>query len=346
MVQVNAPQRRLALWRHLGIALLGSAVVTGGCRTAGTSTESSARPVYVGVDDTVHVVTFGDSNTDFGWSGTSPIFRARSYISDSPPRPEATDTSSQFTVAGKIERRWRAASAIPIRVVNHGISGTTTGGGGGLHDRNRGGAPNMRTVVGGFTRFDGEVLGLGYPWSGGEPVNKNFPTGPIRRVNAFTPGPLDFAYVSMGTNDLANDGIPPTETIANLTWMVNRWISAGHAADHLVMTTLPPRMDHDLGDAIPTINDAIRILAKRTGVGLIDLADFTSADNGRTWRSAALHIGDRLHYSEPVRDWIAAKMVAYMDARVAARSSVRRTTSPTLRRSSSVSYAVSSANQR
>jgi hypothetical protein len=104
--------------------------------------------------------------------------------------------------------------------------------------------------------------------------------------------------------------------------MVNRWISAGHAADHLVVTTLPPRSGHDLGDAIPIINDAIRILAKRTGVGLIDLADFTSSDDGRTWRSADLHIGDRLHYSEPVRDWIAAEMVTYINARITAGSSV------------------------
>jgi hypothetical protein len=180
----------------------------------------------------------------------------------------------------------------------------------------------MRTVVGGLTRFDGEVLGLGYPWSGGEPINKNFPTGPILRVNAFTPRAQDFAYVSLGTNDLANDGIPPTETISNLTWMVDRWISTGHRSDHLVITTLPPRLDHDLGDAIPMINDAIRSLAKRTGIGLVDLADFTSPDNGHTWRSAELHIGDRLHYSEPVRDWIAAQMVTYMNARIAARSSV------------------------
>lgn len=295
--------------------LLCAAGLLSSCRTGRVFVVSGAVPDGT-AGDTVHVVTFGDSNTDFGWSGTSPKAYARSYVSDSPPRPSASDTSSQFTLAGKIERQWRVVSATPIRVVNHGISGTTTGGGHGPHDRNRGGAPNMRTVVGGFTRFDGEVLGLGYPWSGGESVSKNFPDGPILRVNAFKPSGHDFAYVSLGTNDLANDGMPTSETIANLVWMVNRWTTAGHTADHLVITTLPPRLDHDLGDAIPTINDAIRLLAHRTGVGLIDLAEFTSADNGRTWRSPGLHIGDRLHYSEPVRDWIAAKMVAYMRSHV------------------------------
>lgn len=302
-------------------SLLCAATLTVGCASARSPGVTAVRAVTLGASDTVHVVTFGDSNTDFGWAGTDHTARARSYISDGPHlRPAPTDTSSQFTVAGKIERQWRAASAIPIRVVNHGISGTTTGGGGyGGRDRNAGGAPNMRTVVNGLTRFDGEVLGLGFPWSGGEPTNANFPTGAILRVNAFTPGAHDFAYVSLGTNDLANDSIPVTQTIANLTWMVDHWIATGHAADHLVITTLPPHRDPALADAIPTINDAIRSLATRAGVGLIDLAAYTSADNGRTWRSPALHIGDRLHYSETVRDWLAAQMVAYMRARVVVR---------------------------
>lgn len=38
-------------------------------------------------------------------------------------------------------------------------------------------------------------------WSGGEPINENYPSGAIARVLAFTPGPLDFAYVSLGSND-------------------------------------------------------------------------------------------------------------------------------------------------
>ncbi len=300
-----------------GACLAGAVFVGSSCRSVQLRPGTATHRVALSTHDTVHVVTFGDSNTDFGWAGTDHTPRARSYISDGPNlRPTPTDSSSQFTVAGKIERQWRAVSTIPIRVVNHGISGTTTGGGGyGGRERNLGGAPNMRTVVRGLTRFDGEVLGIGFPWNGGEPTNANFPNGPIPRVNAFTPGAHDFAYVSLGTNDLANDAMPPAQTIENLTWMIDRWISTGHAPDHLVITTLPPRPDHDLGDAIPKTNDAIRTLANRTGAGLIDLADFTSADDGLTWRGAEMHIGDRLHYSEAVRDWIAARMVAYMRAK-------------------------------
>jgi lysophospholipase L1-like esterase len=267
-------------------------------------------------DAGVRVVLFGDSNTDAGWRGTEPRAVVRSYVSDGGPRVPASGPHSPLQLAGKIEARWRAqADAAPIRVVNHGISGTTTGGGGhGGKDRNVGGAPNARTVVNGTTRFDGEVLGAAYPWSGGEPIARNYPTGAIRRVNAFVPGPNDFAYISLGTNDLANDGVPPDTTLRNLTWMVDRWIAAGPGADHLMLTTLAPRLDRDLGDAMPTINAGIRALAARRGTGLIDLAAITSPDDGRSWRSDALHVGDRLHYSESVRDSLAERTVAYVRA--------------------------------
>jgi hypothetical protein len=47
------------------------------------------------------------------------------------------------------------------------------------------GAPQARTLVSGITRFEGEVLGAAWPWSGGEPVNTVFPDGALRRVQAF-----------------------------------------------------------------------------------------------------------------------------------------------------------------
>jgi lysophospholipase L1-like esterase len=312
----HIPFMHLALRTSRVAPLLCALSLVGGCH----STRATADIAPLAPSDTVHVVTFGDSNTDFGWAGTDPRPRARSYISDGPSlRPAPGDTSSQFTVAGKIERLWRAESAIPIRAVNHGISGTTTGGGGhGGRDRNPAGAPNMRAVVDGVTRFDGEVLGAHYPWSGGEPTNAAFPNGAILRANAFVPGAHDFAYVSIGTNDLPNDSIPPARTIENLTWMVQRWISTGHAPDRLVITTLAPDFRSEAANEIPTLNKAIRALAARTGVGLIDLASYTSDDDGRTWKSAAMHIGDRLHYSEAVREWIAAQMVEYVQARVSA----------------------------
>jgi hypothetical protein len=88
-------------------------------------------------------------------------------------------------LAGKIEIRWKALRSNAVRAVNHGISGTTTGGGGfGGPDRRSNGAPQARTLVSGITRFEGEVLGAAWPWSGGEPVNTVFPDGALRRVQA------------------------------------------------------------------------------------------------------------------------------------------------------------------
>ncbi|MDQ3223089.1 MAG: hypothetical protein M3Q75_06420 [Gemmatimonadota bacterium] len=49
---------------------------------------------------------------------------------------------------------------------------------------------------------------------------------------------------------------------------------------------------------------------------LIDLAGHTSGDNGRTWRSSSLHVGDSIHYSEPVRDWLAERVVEAMSIRI------------------------------
>lgn len=272
--------------------------------------------------DTLRVTTFGDSNTDWGTGEAEPFVRAKSYISDTPPRlaPDAPNAPEQL--AGLIEARWRATSARPIRVVNHAIAGTNTGGNAGTPARNRNGAPNVQTVVGGATRFDGEVLGRAYPWSGGEPTSAAYPSGAIRRVNAYVPGPDDFVYVSFGTNDLADAGIPPAQTVANLGWIVDHWTAAGHPADHLVFTTLAPRPERPaVADAIVAVNAGVTALARARGAGLIDLSGFTSADGGRTWRDSSQHIGDRLHYTTPVRAWLADQLVAYMRAH--ARASTR-----------------------
>jgi hypothetical protein len=309
--------RRFRAWPAIVIA---AAPVIAGCSGGATG----PGPVLTPAGDTVRVTTFGDSNTDIAWSPSEPFVLARSYVSDLVPRPAPGQPHDPRQLAGIVENRWRAVHAMPIRVTNHGIAATHTGGGGhGGADRNGNGAPNARTPVGGITRFEGEVLGRAHPWTGGEPVNAAYPTGAITRVNGYVPDSTDFAYVSMGTNDLADAGMPPARTLENLAWMVDTWISAGHAADHLVLTTLPPRGDRDLGDAIPTINAGIRALAARTGAGLIDLAAHTSADDGRTWRDPSMHIGDRLHYTTPVREWIAGQLVTYMQARLPERSGSR-----------------------
>jgi lysophospholipase L1-like esterase len=118
----------------------------------------------------------------------------------------------------------------------------------------------------------------------------------------------------MGTND-PTWKISTTQTLANLRWMIDRWRAAGRRADHFLLTTLAPRTD-SRGGSFPALNDGIRTLAKSQGVVLIDLANHTSADNGLTWRSSSLHVGDGVHYSEPVRDWIATQIVAEMRTRV------------------------------
>ena len=106
-----------------------------------------------------------------------------SYVSSGDPaiRLGANDPNDIRQLAGKIEARWRANRSETIRAVNHGISGTRTGTG-----RTIVFAPNALETVGGVTRYQGEVLGAAYPWSGGEPVNEFYPTGAILRTTSRT----------------------------------------------------------------------------------------------------------------------------------------------------------------
>jgi hypothetical protein len=250
----------------------------------------------------VRLVTFGDSNTDAGWATGNPNAVAVSYVSAVRTRPEASAPHSPTQLAGTIEAL-AARYGVPISVVNHGIAGTGTG-----PARSDVGAPGARTTVNGVTRFDAEVLGLGAPWNGGEPVNADYPKGGIVRSRAFRPTAADFVYVSLGTND-AFYGLKAAASADNIVWMVQRWTSAGLPANHFIVTTLAPRTDGH-GAEIPALNDSIRSLARRLSVKLIDLAAYTSADNGRTWRSASYQIGDGVHYSEMVRDWLASQVSA------------------------------------
>jgi hypothetical protein len=153
-------------------------------------------------------------------------------------------------------------------------------------------------------------MGSAYPWSGGE-TTVFYPSGPISRTKAFSPGANDFVYVSMGTNDPAA-AYPPATTAANLEWMIDMWVNSGHAANHFLLTTLAP--NSGTGNAIPLINNEIRLLATRRGVRLIDLAARTSNDNGLTWKSSSDIVADGagVHYSEAVRDWIADQVVSIM----------------------------------
>jgi lysophospholipase L1-like esterase len=183
-----------------------------------------------------------------------------------------------------------------IPAVNHGISGTQSGSG-----RIASGAPNAIQSIGGVTRFEAEVLGLGYPWDGGGPH-------PIPRLQAFQPRACDYVYVSIGTNDGRR-----VSTVTNLRWMMARWVAAGHSPRHFIVTTLAPaRAGTWKNRAIPRANPQIRKFAFQADVKLIDLAMFTSKDDGGTWRSESLHVGDGVHYGEVVRTWIADRVSDYV----------------------------------
>ncbi len=256
----------------------------------------------------VQIVTFGDSNTDIGFQGTNFTAVVASYISSASPSIKLSPAAphSSLQLAGKIEARWKASSAKTIKAVNHGISGTSSGAG-----RTGVGAPNGLEQVGGVSRFRGEVLGDAYPWSGGEPANAFYPAGAIARVQAFIPRTSDFAYVSLGTNDIGS-GVAPVTIAANLGAMIDAWVGRGLPANKFMITTIPPRYS-GFGIDIPDLNTRIRTLAAAKGVRLIDLASFVSNDDGITWKSPAMHLtGDELHYSEAVRDWLADQVVSIM----------------------------------
>jgi hypothetical protein len=262
----------------------------------------------------IRITLFGDSNTD---RCTEDPSLPGSYVSIAPRLgPNAAHLSCM--VAGKVQAEWQSQRSETIRVVNHGIGGTTTGGLGGTGDptRSANGAPNARLAVDGITRFEAEVLGTGAPsWNGGEPSNAKF-SGPITRVNAYVPNANDFAYVSMGTNDDAGASrtLTAAQTEANLRWMVQQWTGAGHPASHFILTTLAPRDDANSPTSIPDRNTRIRDIANDLGVHLIDLSNHVSDDNGATWRNTSDHIGDGIHYTVAVRQWIADQVVNWMSS--------------------------------
>jgi hypothetical protein len=285
--------------------------------TSDFSSSSCATPV------SVRVVLFGDSNTEQcteDWTPTQLASRKSSYVSIV-PRLLPTDPNLACSTPGKVEAKWQVLRPETIRAVNHAIISTSTGGNTSLAgdpDRSDKGSPNARFAVGGITRFEAEVLGQGYPWSGAEPTNANFPTGAISRVNAFTPGANDFVYVSMGTNDFTSTGHPErnltaAQTAANLSWMADAWIAAGRAADHFIITTLPPRTDATSPTAVPDRNTAIRTLATAKGLHLIDLSAHVSGDDGVTWLPGFTIDGTA--YNVSVRDWLADQIVAWMAAK-------------------------------
>lgn len=296
-----------------GIATVGSWTLGfGGNSLSASSPGLSGSPVIFTATGAaeVQIVTFGDSNTDLGFQGTQSAPSVASYVSAASPSIKLSPGAPHSTLqlAGKIEARWKASSSRTIRVANHGITGTSTGTG-----RSGLGAPHALEQVGGVSRFRGEVMGDAYPWSGGEPVNSFYPSGAIQRTQAFVPRSSDFAYVSMGTNDIGA-GVATATISGNLAAMIGEWTGRGLPANKFLITTIPPRRPGTESANIPDLNAKIRALASSTGARLIDLAAFVSDDDGLTWKSAAFYVeGDQLlHYSEAVRDWLADQVVSVM----------------------------------
>jgi len=289
-------------------------VLAGGAGSAPDSPFSNPDCASTNAAPVIRVTLFGDSNTD---RCEEDMSLPGSYVSIAPRQsPSAAHLSCM--VAGKVQAEWQSRRSETIKVVNHGIGGTTTGGLGGTGDptRSANGAPNARLAVNGITRFEAEVLGTGAPnWNGGEPNNGKF-SGPITRVNAYVPDDNDFAYVSMGTNDDAGATrtLTAAQTETNLRWMVQKWLDAGHQASHFILTTLPPRDDANSPTSIPDRNTRIRDIANDTGIHLIDLSNHLSDDNGATWRNPSDNIGDGIHYTAAVRQWIAEQMVDWMSS--------------------------------
>jgi hypothetical protein len=159
-----------------GVATLGSWTVgIGGNSLFATAEGLAGSPLIFNALGTaqLQLVTFGDSNTDYGFSGNNFSVVAASYVSNVPGKrlgPNEPNNGTQL--AGKIEARWRANRSKTIIVVNHGVAGTTTGTGRSILL-----SPNARETVGGVTRFEGEALGMAYPWSGGESPSDPYPQG-------------------------------------------------------------------------------------------------------------------------------------------------------------------------
>jgi hypothetical protein len=258
----------------------------------------------------VRIVTFGDSNTDYGISGRDPEIKDATYLTESSARLSPSAANSPLQLAGKIEQQWGAQYSSAITAVNHGVASTTTG-----TPRATSTAPSARTIVNNVTRFDAEVLGWGYPWLGGETAGANFP-GQMTRLKAYTPTTNDFVYVSIGTND-AFYLIQSSETAVNLRWMIDRWVREGYLANHFILTTLAP-IEPANSAVIPELNRLIRSVAAETGVQLIDIAAYVSNDDGLTWKDATMHVGDSKHYAESVRTWIAGQVVEKMASVTAA----------------------------
>jgi|GEM_PF-5999648 len=241
----------------------------------------------------VRLAMIGDSNLERGKSGATTV--ATSYVSGT---SQAIDTGAYLDhpklTSGKV-----MGLRPDVEAVNHGIASTGTGTG------TVWAHPHALHAISGITRFEAEVLGRGFPWT----------AAGITRVNAFTPTAADFAYYSLGINDIAA-GMSPTAIRDNIAVAIDLWLGAGLPAAHLMVTTLGPHSTHTNRANIPITNALIRTLIASRGVSLVDIAALVSDDDGLSWKNPDLHIGSGLHYSEATLDLIAAEVVRVMASRM------------------------------
>lgn len=270
---------------QLTACFLSSVITLTGCASCSTDQINNVHP------DAIRIVLLGDSNTDYGYSEPDAKLEHGGYINSEMYR---SDENSHWQLSGILEE----ISARPILVVNHGIGGTNTGFGYGLTG---GHGPNAREAIDGITRFEAEVLGKGSP---------SWTANGVARVHAFVPTSKDFAYISLGTND-CRYGLSYSSTLVNLRWMIDTWKAQGLPASHLLITTIPPT-GIAAGCETNEVNPRIRELLAETGVTLIDLAAYTSPDDGLTWRYPSFSVTppDDVHYRYVVRVWLAREILA------------------------------------
>jgi len=259
----------------------------------GGERESPPSAVVSTVVPAVRLAMIGDSNLERGKSGGATV--ATSYVSGN---SQAIDPGAYLDhpklTSGKI-----MGLRPDVEAVNHGIASTRTGTG------TVWAHPNSLHAISGITRFEAEVLGRGFPWT----------AAGITRVNAFTPTAADFAYYSLGINDITA-GTSPTAIRDNIAAAIDLWLGAGLPAAHLMVTTLGPHTNQANRANIPITNGLIRTLIASRGVSLVDISALVSDDDGMTWKNPGLHTGDGLHYTEASLDLIAAEVVRVMASRM------------------------------
>lgn len=261
-------------------------------RTAGLADSPPTAAVETTVP-AIRLTMIGDSNLQRGANENDRVV-VKSYVGNgSRPAVDPDDYPDHPSlISGRI-----MLLRPDIEAVNHGIDGTESGTG--LGNTNR---ANALRVIDGFTRFEAEMLGKGYPWS----------EDGVERVNAFTPTAADYGYFSFGVNDI-HDGHSPEEIRGNFATAIDLWEAEGLSASRFMITTITPRPEGKHQANVPITNNLLRELASARGAILIDTCGLVSNDNGLSWKSSAYHT-DGIHFSALTCDLVAAEIISKIPA--------------------------------